>query len=50
MLVEIELALNVVIGRAREASLNRRTEQRQFERGGIIDEAQHFSGSRMNGT
>lgn len=50
MLVEIELALDVVIGRTWEASLNRRTEQRKFERGGIFDEAQHFLGSRTNGT
>jgi len=50
MLVQVELALDVVIGRAWEASLYRRAKLRQFERGGIFDEAQHFSGSRMNGT
>lgn len=50
MLVEIELAFDVVIGRAGEASLYRRAEQGQLEKGGVIDEAQHFSCSRMEGT
>jgi hypothetical protein len=50
MLVEIELALDVIISGAGEASLYRRAEQRQFERGGLFGGAQHFSRSRLNGT
>lgn len=50
MLVEIELALDVVIGWAWKASFDRRAEQRQLEMGGMIDGAQQFSRSRMSGT
>lgn len=38
------------IRRAWEAGRHRGGEQRQFQRVWMIDEAQHFSGSRMNGT
>lgn len=50
MLVQIKLPLDVIIGRAGKASFYRRAEQWKLERVGVIDEAQHFSRSRTNGT